>query len=112
MKTDINIDNYLPQSAIVTQLISHVLELLPSLPENQLKAAILDTLEEFKSAITPSAIYLEEVYDYAGHRSIKLSETDAIEILQNANYDLEYGFADTIETHVNEFIASRNLSGK
>lgn len=103
---------FLPQATIVDRLISHMLELLPSLPENQLKVAILDTLKEFESAITPSAIYLEEVHDYAERRSIKLSKREAIKILQKANDDLEYGFGDTIETHVNEFIASRNLKGK
>lgn len=99
--------NYLPQATIVEKLLNLIGEVLPELPDDSLKQKLLDSLKDFEIAITPSTIYLEEVYQYASMQNIEISQEQAIAILENAAVDIDLNYAsEAVEYHVDEYIKS------
>jgi hypothetical protein len=97
--------NYLPQATIVERLLNLVGEVLPNLPDNALKQRLLSSLKDFEVAITPSTIYLEEVYQWAAIQNIKVSQEQAITILEDAALDIDFNYvSDAVEYHVDEHI--------
>ena len=96
--------NFLPQTLIVEKLLAIANELLPTLPENNHKELLINALHEFESAITPSAIYLEEVHNYVLEKNFQVTNQQALEILKNAASDIYLNYAvHAVEYGVDQF---------
>lgn len=101
--------NYLPQATIVEKLLNLVGEVLPKMPDDNLKQRLLASLKDFEVAITPSTIYLEEVYQHAAIQNIEISQGQAIAILENAAVDIDLNYVtEAVEYHVDEHIKTIN----
>ena len=97
--------NFLPQTLIVEKLLVIVDKLLPTLVENDNKKSLVNALEQFKSAITPSAIYIKDVESYVSKQNIILTSNEAFLILQNASLDIDLNYTkQAVRYHVDEFI--------
>ena len=97
--------NFLPQTLIVEKLLAVANELLPTLPENDHKELLINALHEFESAITPSAIYLEEVHGHTLGQNFQLTNQQARLILQDAASDIQLNYAgQAVEYHVDQFM--------
>lgn len=96
---------FLPQAVMVEKLLSAVTEALPKIADEELRLHITDLLEEFKEAITPSAIYLSEVHDYAALQGAVLTDEAALKILRIAANDIDSNYTSkAIEYHVDEYV--------
>ena len=97
--------DFLPQTLIVEKLLAIANELLPTLPENDNKRTLINALHEFESAITPSAVYLEEVHNYVLEKNFQVTNQQALEILKNATSDICLNYAaHAVEYHVDQFM--------
>ena len=100
-------NSHLPQAILVEQLLGLVAELIPKLPEDDFKQRLLSCLKEFEVAMTPSTIYLDEVYKKALSKQVVISHKVAVEILSNVASDIDLNYAiNAIEYHVDEYICS------
>lgn len=98
-------NTFLPQAGIVEHLLNAAIEALHEMPESETKAKLHAAIEPFGSAITPSVIFLEEIYDYATSQAIKINEEQAISILETAARDIDTNYVtDAVIYHVDEFI--------
>ena len=96
--------NFLPQTLIVEKLLAIFNELFHTLPENDNKLKLINVLHEFESAITPSAIYLEEVHNYVLKQNTQVTSQQALEILANAASVIYLNYAgEAVEYHVDQF---------
>ena len=96
---------YLHQTMLVSKLLEVINRIVPQLDDNLLKAELLDRLSDFESAVIPSAIYLEEVFDYAAIEGIEITQEQAVQILKNAALDIDMNYvAKAVEYHVDLFI--------
>ena len=96
---------FLPQTLIVERLIIAVNKIIPSLLENNNKKLLMNALEEFKGATTPSSIYIKEVQDQISKQNITVTSQQAYSILQNASLDIDLNYtSQAIEYHIDEFL--------
>ena len=96
--------NFLPQTLIVEKLLEATSKLLPELLESENKQLLINALHEFESAIAPSAIYLGEVHSYASEQNLEVTSQQALEILENAAFDIDLNYAgQAVEYHVDQF---------
>ena len=97
--------NFLSQTLIVEKLLEATNKLLPELPENEHKKLLINALHAFEGAITPSAIYLDEVHDYALKRNLQVTSQQALEILENVAFDIDLNYVEqAIEYHIDQFL--------
>ena len=97
--------NFLPQTLIVEKLLETTSKLLPELPESRNKQLLINALHEFENAITPSAVYLDEVHSHAFEQNIQVTSQQALEILENAAFDIDLNYAgQAVEYHVDQFL--------
>ena len=97
--------NFLPQTLIVEKLLEATNKLLPELPENNHKQLLINALRAFESAITPSAIYVDEVQNYALEQNVQFTILQMLKILENAAYDIDLNYAgQAVEYHVDQFL--------
>jgi hypothetical protein len=97
--------SYLNQTMIVSNLLEIVNRTIPMLVDSEIKRELHDALSEFETAITPSAIYLEEIFEYAALANVKLTQEQAVEILKSAALDIDCNYVSkAVEYHVDEFI--------
>lgn len=97
--------DFLPQTLIVERLLFIIDKILPTLLENDDKKQLLNALEVFKHATTPSTIHIEDVENLVSKRNIIVSSQQAYLILQNASLDIDLNYtSQAIEYHVDEFI--------
>ncbi len=97
---------YLMQTGIVEQLLGAATNILPILPEGESKQAFIKAMDNFKDVITPSAISLSEIYEYLSTHSIAPTKEEAINLLENAAYDIDLNYAtDAVIYHVDEYIS-------
>lgn len=102
--------SFLPQAGIVEKLLNASIDALQVMPESETKVMLKAAIEPFNSAITPSVIFLEEVFAYASSQSIEVSTEQAILILETAANDIDTNYVtDAVVYHVDEFISSKNL---
>ena len=94
------------QTEIVERLLSVNSQILPMLPEGELKQALVDAMENFKVAITPSAIFLSEIYGNLSIHSIKLNKKEATQILNTAAQDIDLNYAsNAVIYHTDQYIS-------
>lgn len=99
--------SYLPQSVLVEELLRLVSEIIPNLPEGEFKQKLLNCVEKFEFAITPSIIYLDEVYQKTTSQDIVLSREEAIQILNNAAQDIDSNYVSVaLQYHIDEYLCS------
>lgn len=99
--------DFLPQTLIVEKLLVIVDKLLPTLVENDYKKSLVNALEQFKSAITPSAIYIKDIESYVSKQNIILTSNEAFLVLQNASLDIDLNYTkQSVRYHVDEFITN------
>lgn len=99
--------DFLPQTLIVEKLLVIVDKLLPTLVENDNKKSLVNALEQFKSAITPSAIYIKDIESYVSKQNIILTSNEAFLVLQNASLDIDLNYTkQAVRYHVDEFITN------
>jgi hypothetical protein len=101
-------NSFLPQAGIVERLLNASIRALHEMPEGETKAMLQTAIEPFGSAITPSVIFLDEVYDYANSQAIEITEEQAISILETAASDIDTNYVtDAVIYHVDEFISGK-----
>jgi hypothetical protein len=104
--------DFLPQTLIVERLLITIDKILPTLLENDDKKLLLNALEDFKSAIIPSAIHIKEVQDQTSKQNIIVTSQQAYSILQNAAFDIDLNYtSQAVEYHVDQFIMNLNNYG-
>lgn len=102
-------NSFLPQVGIVENLLTACIKAMGELPEGKAKAMLQAALEPFGSAITPSVIFLDEVYEYASSQSIEISAEQATSILETAALDIDTNYVtDAVVYHIDEFIIANN----
>lgn len=102
-------NSFLPQAGIVENLLTACIAVMEELPAGKAKAVLQAALEPFGSAITPSVIFLDEVYEYASSQSIEINAEQATSILETAALDIDTNYVtDAVVYHVDEFIAASN----
>src|SRR5665647_1213524 len=97
---------YLMQTGMVEKLLEAASSILPALPEGEPKQTLIEAMDNFKDAITPSTLFLSEVYEYLSAHSSDLTREEAINLLENAAYDIDLNFAsEAVIYHVDEYIS-------
>ncbi len=98
--------NFLNQATLVTQLLNLVEEALPKIDDDVLRVKITNCLALFEESITPSTIYLDEVFQKAHFARIELSKETAMGILNNAAEDIDLNYVNgAIQYHFDEYVS-------
>lgn len=96
---------HLPQAVIVENLLSVVNSVLPKIEHDDLKLKIINALTPFQSAITLSAISVDEVQEIMRSKGFETSESETIDILQEVSLDIEGNYLnDAIEECVAKYL--------
>ena len=99
-------NSFLMQTEIVERLLNINSQILPTLPESELKQALVDAMKNFKIAITPSAIFLSEIYDNLTDHSINLNREEATRLLNTAAQDIDLNYAsNAVAYHTDQYIS-------
>ncbi|MDP2153748.1 MAG: hypothetical protein Q8J66_08840 [Methylotenera sp.] len=99
---------YLMQTGIVERLLEAVVIVMPTLPEGESKQNLMEAMDVFKEAITPSALFLSEVHEYLSSHSITIGAGEAVQLLENAAYDIDLNHAsDAVIYHVDEYLLAQ-----
>ncbi len=99
-------NSFLMQTEIVEKLLKVNSKVLPTLPEGDLKNALIEAMENFKVAITPSTLYLNDIYSILQIHSMNLNKIDAIQLLNSAAKDVDLNYASSVVSyHVDNYIS-------
>ena len=97
--------NLLSQTSSVHQLLLLTIEAVKHVKDDNLKSRMIEALDVYKGAISPSTIYLSEIWDLARLNNVQLTEHEAINILTNAALDIDLNYASrSIEYYFDEFV--------
>lgn len=97
---------YLMQTGIVEKLLNAVTSILPDLSEGESKRSLIEAMDNFKHAITPSTIFLSEIDEHLATHSLKISREEAIQLLESAAYDIDLNYvADALADNVDQYLS-------
>lgn len=95
---------FLEQASIVQALIKNAVSSLNHISDDEIKKKLIISLEPFYSSVTPTAIDVEEIKSLAIKDNLQISHVQALEILENVMYDIDFNCVDdSIKFHFNEF---------
>jgi hypothetical protein len=94
---------YLSQAKIVQDLLEAATNVLPFLTDEDVKTPLLEALSAFETAITPSAIFLSEIYEWSDSLGVEIEKNKAVTLLENAALDIDESYVtESIIQQINE----------
>lgn len=106
MERIVSAGDCMPQTAIVGQLLRDVQALLAGIPDSPQKTRVLESVQEFRRAIVPCALSLDDIARLLKQEGDCADPLVAADILLDAAYDVDLNYAlHAIRHHVDEYLS-------